>query len=65
MSTAFQNTQSLSLGVQAEHRRIDAMVTQHESIIPRLSHEVEISLQRVNTVISSVKEKIRELEDMG
>ena len=29
MNTAFQNTQSLSLGVQAEHRRIEAMVTQH------------------------------------
>ena len=32
MNTAIQNT---------EHRRIDTMVTQH--IIPRLSHEVEIS----------------------
>ena len=39
------------------------MVTQHESIILRLSHEVEISLLRVSTVISSVEKKIGELED--
>ena len=63
MNTAIQNTQSLNLGVQAEQRRIEAMVAQHESIIPRLSHQVEISSQKVNTVVSFVEERIREFED--
>ena len=63
MNTAIQNTQSLNLGVQAEQRRIEAMVAQHESIIPRLSHVVEISTQKVNTVVSSVEERMREFKD--
>ena len=50
------------MGVQAEHRRIEALVTQHENIIPRLIHEVEISFQRINTVISSVEESMRDVE---
>ena len=62
MNTAIQKTQSLNLGVQAEHRRIEALVTQHENIIPRLIHEVEISFQRINTVISSVEESMRDVE---
>ena len=62
MNIDIQNTQFLSLGVQAEHSRIEAMVSQHESIIPRLSHEVEVSLQKVNTVITFVEEKMREFE---
>ena len=62
-TTTIQNAQSLSLGAQAEYRRIGAMVTQHESISPKLNHGVDISLQRVNTVISSVEKKIKELED--
>ena len=62
MNTAIQNTQSLNLGVQAEHRKINALVAQHKSIIPRLSHEVEISAQRVNTVMSSVEERMSEFE---
>ena len=62
MNIDIQNTQFLSLGVQAEHSRIEAMVSQHESIIPRLSHEVEVSSQKVNTVITFVEEKMREFE---
>ena len=34
MNTTIQTTQSLSLGAQAEYRRINPIVTQHESIIP-------------------------------
>ena len=63
MNTAIQNTQSLILGVQAEHKRIEAMVSQHESNFPRLSHQVELSLQKVNNVMSSMEEKMRELDD--
>ena len=62
MNTAIQKTQSLNLGVQTEHRRIEALVTQPENIIPRLIHEVEISFQRVNTVMSSVEERMRDVE---
>ena len=39
------------------------MVTQHENIIPRFRHEMEISLQKVNTVIYFVEERMREFED--
>ena len=63
MNIDIQNTQFLSLGVQAEHSRIEAMVSQHESIIPRLSHKVEILSQIVNTVISMIEERMREFED--
>ena len=62
INIAIQKIKSLNLGVQAEHRRIEALVTQHENIIPRLSHEVEISSQRVNTVMSSVEERMRDFE---
>ena len=61
MNVAIQKTQSLNLGVQTEHRRIEALVTQPENIIPRLIHEVEISFQRVNTVMSS-EERMRDFE---
>ena len=54
MNTVIQKSKSLNLGIQVEHRRIDDLVTQHENMIPRLNHEVEISSQRVNTVLSSV-----------
>ena len=63
MKTAIQNTQSLNLGVQVGHRRIEAMIAQHESIIARLSHEVEISTHKVNTVVSFMDERMREFED--
>ena len=53
----------MSLGAQGECRRINAKVIQHESIIPRLKHEVEVSLQRVSAVISSVESKMGELEE--
>ena len=38
------------------------MVTHHENFIPRLNHEVEISSQKVNTVLSSVEERMRDFE---
>ena len=41
---------------------IEALVTQHENIIPKFNHEVEISSQRVNTVMSSVEERMRDFE---
>ena len=63
MNTAIQNTRSLSLGIQAEHIRTDTIITQHKRIIPRLSHEMKISSKRVNTVISSLEENVRESED--
>ena len=63
MNTAIQNTQSLNLGIQAEHRSIEAMVAQHKSIISRLSHEVENSSQKVNTVVSFVEQRMRKFED--
>ena len=50
------------MGVQAKDRRIEALVTQHENIIPRLIPEVEISFKRVNTVMSSVEERLRDFE---
>ena len=50
------------LGLQAECRRIDAIVTQHETTLPRLSHKVETSSRRVNTVLLSVEERMREFE---
>ena len=62
MNTVIQISQSLTLGIQAEHRRIDAMVTQHKNIIPRLSHEVEIISRRVNTVLSLVEERMRDFK---
>ena len=62
MNTSIQKSHSLSLGIAAEHRRIDAMVTQHEHLFPRLNHEVEISSRKVNTVLSSVEERMREFE---
>ena len=62
MNTAIQKSQSLNLGIQAEHRRNEVLVTQHENIIPRLNHEVEISSQRVNNVLASVEERMREFE---
>ena len=63
MNTSIQMTQSLSSGAQAECRRINSIIIQHESIIPILSQEVQVSSQRVNSVISSVENKMRELED--
>ena len=60
MNTAIQGSHSLFLGLQAKSRRIDAVITQHETLLPRLRHEVETSSRRVNTVLSSVEERVRE-----
>ena len=60
MNTAIQKSQCLNLGIQADQKRIEALVTQYENIIPRLNHEVEISSERVNTVLSSIEERMRD-----
>ena len=59
---AIQGFHFLFLGLQAECRRIEAMVTQHETNMQRLCHEVETSSRRVNAVLSSVEERMREFE---
>ena len=41
---------------------MDEIITQHETIIPRLRLEVETSSRRVNSVLSSVEERMKEFE---
>ena len=41
---------------------MDEIITQHETIIPRLRLEVETSSRRVNTVLSSVEERMKEFK---
>ena len=41
---------------------MDEKVTRHETIIQRLRLEVESSSQRVNSVLSSVEERMKEFE---
>ena len=60
MNNTIQGSQTLFLGLQAEYRRMDEIITQHETIISRLRLEVETSSQRVNTVLSSVEERMKE-----
>ena len=43
MTNTIQGTQSSFLGLQIEFRRMDEIVIQHETIIPRLRLEVESS----------------------
>ena len=62
MNKTIQESQTLFLGLQAEYRRIDEIITQHETIIPRLRLEVETPSRRVNTVLSSVEERMKEFE---
>ena len=51
---------TMFLGLQAEYRRMNEIITQCETIIPGLRLEVETSSQRVNSVLSSVKERMKE-----
>ena len=62
MNTPIQSSHSLFLGLQAECRRIDAMVTQDETSLPRLRQKMETSSRSVNTVLSSVEERMKEFE---
>ena len=62
MTNTIQGSQTSFLGLQGEFRQIDEIVTQHETIIPRLRLEVESSSRRVNFVLSSVEEKMKEFE---
>ena len=54
MYNTIQGSQTLFLGLQAEYRRMDEIITEHEAILPRLCLEVETSFRRVNTLLSSV-----------
>ena len=64
MNTAIQGSHLFFLGLQAECRRIDTTVTQHENTLSRLHHEVKTSSRKMNssTVLSSVEERMREFE---
>ena len=62
MNNAIQGSQSLFLGLQAEYRRMDPIITQHKALIPGLRHEVETSSWKVNTVLPSVKERMKEFK---
>ena len=62
MTNTIQGSQTLFLGLQAEFKRMDEIVTQHETIILSLRLKVETSSQRVNSVLSSVEEKIKDFE---
>ena len=53
---------TLFVGLKAEYRRMDEIITQHETLIPRLCLEVENSCSRVNSVLSSVEERMKEFE---
>ena len=59
-NTAIKNTQSLSSGVQLRLWLPSNTWNNTLSIIPRLSHDLEMSWQKVNTVMSSVDERMRE-----
>ena len=62
MTNTIQGSQTSFLGLQAEHKRMNEIITQHETIIPRLRLEVESSSRRVNSVLSSVAERMKEFE---
>ena len=62
MNTTIQGSQTLFLGLQAEYRSMDEIITQHETSIPRLHLEVETLSRRVNAELSSVEERMNEFE---
>ena len=62
MYNTIQGSQTLFLGLQAEYRRMDEIITKHKAIIPRLHLKVETSSWRVNTVLTSVEERMKEFE---
>ena len=62
MTNTIQGSQTSFLGLQAEFRRMDEIVMRHETIIPRLRLEVESSSRRVNSVLFSVEERMKEFE---
>ena len=49
-NNTIQGSQTSFLGFQSEFRRLDDMITRHETIVPELRVEVESYLWRVNTV---------------
>ena len=65
MNNTIQGSHSLFLRLQAEYRRMDELITQHETIIPRLHLKVETS-SRESTLcclwLSSVEERMKEYE---
>ena len=62
MTNTIQGPHTSFVRLQAELRRMDEIVTQHETIILRLHLEVETSSRRVNSVLSSVEERMKEFE---
>ena len=62
MNNNIQETQTSFLGLQAVFRRMDEMVNLHETVVPRFCLEVESSSWRVNSVLSSVEERMKEFE---
>ena len=62
MNNTIKGTQTSFLGLQAEFRRMDDMVNCHKTVVLRLRLEVESSSWRVNSVLSSVEERMKEFE---
>ena len=62
MNNTIQGSQTSFLGLQAEFRRMDDMVNCHKTVVLRLRLEVESSSWRVNSVLSSVEERMKEFE---
>ena len=62
MNNTIQGFQTLFLGLQAGHRRIDEIITQNETIIPRLHLKVEMSSWRVNSVLFSIEDRMKEFK---
>ena len=62
MNNTIQGSQTSFLGLQAEFRRMDEMVNRHETVVRRLHLKVESSSWRVNSVLSSVEERMKEFE---
>ena len=62
VNNTIKGSQTPFLGLQAEFRRLDEMGTWHETVVPRLRLEVEFSSRRVNSVLSSVEERMKEFK---
>ena len=62
MNTAIQGSHSIFLGLQAECKRIDAVITQHETLLPRLRHEVETSSQYGAVISRGENERVQDLD---
>ena len=59
MNNTIQGSQTSLVGLQTEFRRLDEMVNRNETVVPRLRLEVELSSRRINSVLSSVEERMK------